>query len=328
MNIKKTNSEYITLQQAASLCPHSQEYLSLRARQGKLNAVKIGRNWSTTKDWLVEYLDSAEEYKNGVEIKRNGKTSTQPQKPLVTRLPSIPPANLPVWDVEFVKAKAQGLLDEHIRIANLHRRLGLVFSGVVLILSISLSVVTWRTELADLGEKVNPVVAATLQDFSVGFEFALRITLFETGQFDEKLKVGFASMADAIPNQYVSWIQDKISLFGRTVANAYKNVNSAFTHMFENLRSRFAQKPPPSEYEDKSDMQVTDDVERQDPIQGLVVVPSTAEDERVKEQIKQSFSDEVIVSMHDDESGIITPIFREREGDDFLYILIPLQDVQ
>jgi len=45
----------ISLQEAAKLCSYSQEYLSLRARQGKLKAVKLGRNWVTTQEWLREY---------------------------------------------------------------------------------------------------------------------------------------------------------------------------------------------------------------------------------------------------------------------------------
>ena len=47
---------YISLQEAAECCSYSQEYLSLRARQGKLKSVKFGRNWVTKKEWVEEYL--------------------------------------------------------------------------------------------------------------------------------------------------------------------------------------------------------------------------------------------------------------------------------
>ena len=56
------NQEYISLQEATKYCPYSQEYLSLRARQGKLKAVKFGRNWVTKKEWIQEYLRSVEKY--------------------------------------------------------------------------------------------------------------------------------------------------------------------------------------------------------------------------------------------------------------------------
>ncbi|MGB2762385.1 MAG: hypothetical protein WBC21_02485 [Minisyncoccales bacterium] len=47
---------YISLMKATRYCDYSQEYLSLRARQGKLKAIKFGRNWVTKKEWLDDYL--------------------------------------------------------------------------------------------------------------------------------------------------------------------------------------------------------------------------------------------------------------------------------
>ncbi len=61
MDNKKT-TEYISLEEATKYCPYSQEYLSLRARQGKLRAVKLGRNWVTKKEWLEEYVSQVETY--------------------------------------------------------------------------------------------------------------------------------------------------------------------------------------------------------------------------------------------------------------------------
>ena len=49
--------EYISLKEATKYCRYSQDYLKLRARQGKLKAVKIGRNWATTREWIEEYLN-------------------------------------------------------------------------------------------------------------------------------------------------------------------------------------------------------------------------------------------------------------------------------
>lgn len=56
MTISDNNKNYISLREAARYCSYSQDYLKLRARQGKFRAVKIGRNWVTTKEWLAEYL--------------------------------------------------------------------------------------------------------------------------------------------------------------------------------------------------------------------------------------------------------------------------------
>src|SRR6056297_655044 len=65
MSEKEAN--YISLKEATKYCQYSQEYLSLRARQGKLKATKIGRNWATTKEWVKEYEKRMEAYKKGEE---------------------------------------------------------------------------------------------------------------------------------------------------------------------------------------------------------------------------------------------------------------------
>lgn len=82
--MQTTNTpNYISLTEAANRCEYSQEYLSLRARQGKLKAVKQGRNWVTTQGWLVEYLKQ-------VDITRDEMKQTTVVAPLPT--PSVPSA--------------------------------------------------------------------------------------------------------------------------------------------------------------------------------------------------------------------------------------------
>ncbi len=56
-----SKNKYILLREATKYCNYSQSYLSLRARQGKLKAKKIKRNWYTTKEWLQDYLDNVAE---------------------------------------------------------------------------------------------------------------------------------------------------------------------------------------------------------------------------------------------------------------------------
>jgi len=49
----------------------------LRARQGKLKAIKLGRTWFTKKEWLEEYIKRTEEYK--AKRKKHAPTQTQIQ---------------------------------------------------------------------------------------------------------------------------------------------------------------------------------------------------------------------------------------------------------
>lgn len=48
--------ELLPLKELAKQYPYSQEYLSLRARQGRLDAVKIGNVWHTTRRAVEEYI--------------------------------------------------------------------------------------------------------------------------------------------------------------------------------------------------------------------------------------------------------------------------------
>ena len=49
---------WLLLRQAAEGTPYSQEYLSLLARTGRLEAVKRGRNWTTTRAAIARYRES------------------------------------------------------------------------------------------------------------------------------------------------------------------------------------------------------------------------------------------------------------------------------
>jgi len=54
---KKDKYGYISLQEASKLCGYGIEYLSYLARTGRLQAVKIRRNWMTTREALLEYTE-------------------------------------------------------------------------------------------------------------------------------------------------------------------------------------------------------------------------------------------------------------------------------
>lgn len=80
--MEEEKSKYISLREATKYCSYSQEYLSLRARQGKLKAVKIGRNWVTKKEWIQEYIEKVKRYKN------------RPKEDNIKQIP--PPPTLPI----------------------------------------------------------------------------------------------------------------------------------------------------------------------------------------------------------------------------------------
>jgi len=54
----KGGSEFVTLAEASKGTPYSQEYLSLLARKGKIESVKLSRNWFIKKDALKKYISN------------------------------------------------------------------------------------------------------------------------------------------------------------------------------------------------------------------------------------------------------------------------------
>ncbi len=69
------NSEYITLFEAAKCCPYSEPYLRLRARQGKLKSLKLGKKWMTTKAWVSDYTERARAWNEKIAAKKVLKAS-------------------------------------------------------------------------------------------------------------------------------------------------------------------------------------------------------------------------------------------------------------
>jgi len=106
--IDKNINKYISLKEAVKYCSYSQEYLSLRARQGKLRAIKIGRNWVTKKNWVKKYEKMLVKYRIAPKKakKTQRKKRIQPAHIVKVRVIGakkvLPPENLPIGEFDGV----------------------------------------------------------------------------------------------------------------------------------------------------------------------------------------------------------------------------------
>ena len=278
-------SEYITLQHATKFCPYTQEYLSLRARQGKLKALKLDRNWVCTKEWLQEYVRKSEDYKKQ---KENREIFVEP------------PRNLPIYapDAEMWEEE---IPEDSERQKKFQRNFQFALALAMMAALFLVSIFQGHQQVFRVAENVSPVVISA----AVALGETMQAKGFTAGK-GVQIFLGAASPAGAsgegwgigeIAKEYIGWVGDQV----RRIAKV------------------FVLEPPTPQ---------ADSVPRAES-RGVVVVPSSAneaDDEKVKEQIKQSFSDEVNITPYDEESGIITPVFRHRAGKDYLYILVPLRD--
>jgi len=286
MDKEKNNTNYISLQESTKHCNYSQEYLSLRARQGKLKAVKIGRNWVTKKKWIEEYLAI---FGNGVIEKVE-----RPIRPEIIK----PPENLPVETalIKFSILSAVELLPKI--------RWGFV-AALAFVLMISGFFIFWQ---------VQPKV-------SFGKTATIVVTIDS-----EEIK---GSVVETFKD-YGQWLKSKIPEIKIAYSNAddfakekilkgYKIITRSFIKIQQLAFSPRQESEIKEEPKEEPEMLETTK-------EGMVVLPSTDEDGEIIKKIKESFSDEVRVEPKDETSGIIVPIFREREGQEYLYIMVPMKN--
>ncbi len=301
---KKKNQEnnYISLQEATKYCNYSQEYLSLRARQGKLKAVKMGRNWVTTKEWLAEYLEKVKEYKKSV-IERKKKNFEKSR---------TFPENLPIG--EFSELIPEKLVSVQEKFFSLR------FTFVLFVIFVFLGLGVYFFFHSDTKE--NLLEAGSAKIFSL-FGYREKIKENIKIQSKEFMRAGFIfrdkeknkslmKKFTDIFKEDVEWFWKKVTFLTIKAKNLPRKIAQAIKEVFiGEKKTKFVK--------EKTDLQPGEKA-------GMVVVPSTDKDEEVKEKIKSAFSDEVKVTPKDKTSGIIVPIFKERVGPEYMYVLVPVNN--
>ena len=128
----EVESSYLSLQEATKYCGYSQEYLSLRARQGRLKAIKFGRNWVTRKEWLKEYLEKVGEYNDKIKSPKF----------------IAPPENLPIEEV----SNFQDFVSQRLKTPAL--RLG--FLIVLVFISLTVTIMFDKESFRNVFEDISP----------------------------------------------------------------------------------------------------------------------------------------------------------------------------
>ncbi|MCX6764531.1 MAG: helix-turn-helix domain-containing protein [Candidatus Nealsonbacteria bacterium] len=324
----KKDEQYISLQEAAKHCEYSQEYLSLRARQGKLKAIKIGRNWIVKKEWLEDYLKRFNnKNKNGNNFlsEKLPQALSKPKEALVfpkekfsfptikqyyflNRKFSIPLVKHRPFSIkEFYFSKKSDLF--------IFKKIGLNFARTLLVIFL----------------------------ISGGFFIFQK---FEAKNFIKKSAAGISQeiflivkTIDLKDVQAASVIVFKE--YGQWLLSSFKNLPTNIAKSYS-LADKFVEKKlkggyelvvdflkPKKEIAQEKTVPLPKETLEEKSEEGLVVLPYEGEGtrEEIAKKIKASFSDEIKVEQKDESSGIITPIFRDqKEGDKYLYVLVPLKN--
>ena len=334
---------YISLQEAAQCCNYSQEYLSLRARHGKLRALKFGRNWVTKKEWLEEYLGKVEEYNNNLKVRKF----------------VAPPENLPV--------------EETLKPVSQFWKFQVRFGFIVVLVFVSLitGIFHGRESFKITYETVTPFVVG----FSENFEKKVEETVLTIGGAGDKIagtptKIIFNTVSE-IPQSFRFVVREINSQFltigcqtagiGETVAKNLKGyfqwlgqgylaandtleknlsqdvdnlvtgikwLNSQFQKMVLAARDwtwekwQFVIRP-------WREVPIVEEPLRPKPEEGAVVVPFPPEAKlaEVKGKLEQAFSDKVEVKPDvTGRAGVIKPLIKEAEAQEYLYLIVPVSE--
>lgn len=149
----------------------------------------------------------------------------------------------------------------------------------------------------------------------LGFRFGLSVSPVSQQEYSGVL----SSVSDALP-------ANVFSVLGNSFNNGVLAVYTQLRNWLMDSRQTIfvlSGSSPPARGDTSSDSPVVPTT----PSQGMVVVPITAETNQkaVVAEVKNTFSDEVQVKQSDSESGVITPVFKKAKGNDYLYVLVPIQ---
>lgn len=283
-------NQYISLQEATKYCNYSQEYLSLRVRQGKLKATKIGRNWVTKKEWLEEYL------------RVFGEKETEKKKtPQLRKIE--PPSNLPIeTPTQKLEISVAEISKTKIRLRLTVVLIFILFLGGIFLLG-KTKPISFSAEIKNNYQK------ATVTIMEIGSEEVQASTANVFKRYAFWLKGNLDSRVPGFKIVYSvadDFLNKKIVQVGRPFLSPF---------------SRFYQLVFSSGRKPTTEEQKTLELK-----EGIVVVPSGGRDEEIKKKIKEAFSDEVRVEIKDETSGLIVPIFKEKEGEKYLYLMVPMKN--
>lgn len=397
--MQKVNPNYISLQEATKFCSYSQKYLNLRVRQSKLRAVKIGRNWVTTKEWINEYIKT---FANG-NGNHNDHKNTEEKKatPLVLkskvdfiRKPSLVLLFMAVFisltSSIFFNAKeitttflftrnyieiAINYAEKIINSAESFSRKSLInsadnFSQVFsesTNLVASTGIIFMEEYKRGIAETLVGVRESTINlynNFSYNASNAfsqMSLSIIESDQnkiLEDKRQITaiFVEIPITI-RDYRDWINqgfvERVGLakgvFLKISHVATKKVEDLALNIMDGIfrKSNFRQPNflkkilSVADYIANNTHKVTKNiadtfvnnkvvlekktVSDKKKNEGLVVVPSTKQNEENLRKIEKSFSDEVIVEMKNDNTGIIRPVFKNDNSQEYLYLLVPIK---
>ncbi len=328
---KKSESEsveqttpFISTKRASEISNYSPDYIGQLCRSEKLDCRMVGRSWFVTEESLNLYKVNVlhdEVYRNRIENLRGKKSKDITGEEIGAQVPDPQPS----LSEQFISSEMRSFLASKMTYEHADDPLlpalnkyadktteGALSDSTEIVGGAMIPIKTPYTNLARsiiLKRALRPAVM-----------IAMFLVVFG----------GTTIVFNKIKNSSNISVA-KISELNATILDAFKSTSSFLQREYDGLLALF-------KYRSELALNTTDDgaeisdveTPTNNPSQGIAIVPSTglaADDEAAKQKIQDSFSDQIEV--HPDNSGtsgIITPVFRTTKGNDFVYVLVPINE--
>lgn len=334
---------YISAKRAARIINYAQDYIGQLCRSGKLDCKMVGRSWFVTEESLLAHRENAIDntQERVLKVIKNNDVVTRESIQAVVEENKIVSANLPAVIFPVATSIVSPIQSTGFKyeaenlplLPELRKRVPSPFalektSGNILAITKipTPRKISLKARYASQNEnRIVVRVAAPVHMSSQAVAFqnpithanhytTLAVTLVALGGFFFTLSIAtFSNMQATTHNQ--------------------ASVGSAASEFFgEVLKSLGLRGRNPADFASRSEVKAPAAVAGQttsDDMNGIAIFPASnpAADEAAKARVISSFSDEVTV--RPDQSGaagVIRPVFKKTNGDDFVYVMVPVNE--
>lgn len=293
--------KYISAKRASEISGYNADYIGQLCRSGKLECRQVGRGWFVSEDSIIEHQKSASEKVRGVIL--------------------FPPVTVVSKnaDISFPQESNFKVFSLSEICAPFGKMTSLVSGMFFLVFLMGLF------SYGAYNKTVQQYVAVRSAEFITFEKQAISHIAQETSKTlalvrDAVVETSGSNLAKKNTKNIFSSISDSFNMLS---LRSYRFISSLL-HL-NAPRTVVVRDDVSEDFETTSHSSVSQDSEM-----GMIVVPSTGEtsqDEKVKSRIKKSFSDETrVIPDETGTSGVIQPVFKHTQDQDYLYVLVPVDD--
>lgn len=302
-------NKYISCKRAAKISGYVTDYIGQLCRDGKLECKMVGRSWYVSLESLIAHKNC---YISGTKSKPSQFFKN------TSLLPALPSYELKLEDLVEPVAKSYIKVSPILEIENnLSVKPPVAFPQLVSQSHISFG-------------HLFPKAAAFMLAFMISvFGFNTMVSMNPTVQNN------YQNTANIISTVVSDVYLDAAQTLSASVFASVQNGVAEILSTISNMTNKFAEYTKNKIFAvlnkkvEQGDVKIApSNIIATGPSQGLVVIPVNSDTNKTEaiEKVKKTFSDEVYVEANDDGSGVITPVFRENPGDEYLYVLVPIQN--